>query len=398
MNFPRIQIGRPQRIAAALLLVFFLQCLWVVHHQTLTERDYRFARCGREMWEKPSPLAGYFTSCGNMEDGTLAYRAAGLPLTAQRIVLTAADHFRKPDDRIFTSGSTATTWEMRHELSHVLLLMRLPFIFFGLWLGGGLWWVSRRLFGNEGGALALALYCFSPQVIGSCTYPNNEVLAMWGLYGIVYTAIGVAHAMQGPRSRWRPRIILLAIAFGLTAAAHLLAAILGFIFALGFMFYLAERRRGDVLQILTLTSIATLLILFASYAFRPSAFYYVLVGSGARIGFSLSGVKYLATNLPGAGITIATAVALLLYFGVKRFRYFGNTTPLLVMLVLLPLATTGEKSQPWLWALPFLFTFTGGVFSDVLESRRRKMFLCLTIAIVLAQAGLCIASLPLLLG
>ena len=50
---------------------------------------------------------------------------------------------------------------------------------------------------------------------------------MWGLYGLVYTAMGVAHAMQGPRRKWRPRIVLLTVALGLTAAAHLLAAMVG---------------------------------------------------------------------------------------------------------------------------------------------------------------------------
>ena len=392
-----IHIGAPQRIAAVLLSLFFFQCLWVVDHQDLTARDYRFARCGREMWERPSPLAGYFTTCGNMQDGTLAYRAAGLPLTVQRLVLLAADHFRKPDDRIFAGKGMATTWEMRHQLTYVLLLMRLPFIFFAIWLGGGLWWVSRRLFGNEGGALSLALYCFSPDVIRSCLAPNNEVLAMWGIYGIVYTAIGVAHAMQGPRSKWRPRIAILTVAFGLTAAAHVLAAVLGLIFAFFFMMYLAERRRGDVFQILTITTFGAMLILFASYGFRPSAFYYVFAGSEARIWFSLDGVRHLATSLTSAGITIAISVALLLYVSIRRCRYFGNTTPLLVALILLPILATGEQSEPWLWALPFLFTFVGGVFSDVLQSRRRKLFLVLGGAIVLAQAGLCVAGLPLLL-
>ena len=65
---------------------------------------------------------------------------------------------------------------------------------------GGLWWVARRLFGNEGGFLALGLYCFCPAIVRFAVRPNNEVLAMWGLYGLVYTAIGVAHAMQGPRA------------------------------------------------------------------------------------------------------------------------------------------------------------------------------------------------------
>ena len=83
MTLPRIHIGRPQRLAALLLLAFLAQCLWVVGHQELSTTDYRFARCGREMWERPSPLAGYFTTCGNLNgDGTFAYRVAGLPLTS----------------------------------------------------------------------------------------------------------------------------------------------------------------------------------------------------------------------------------------------------------------------------------------------------------------------------
>src|SRR5208283_5847192 len=61
MTLPRIHFGRPQRLAALLLLAFLAQCLWVVGHQQLSTADYRFARCGREMWERPSPLAGTFT-------------------------------------------------------------------------------------------------------------------------------------------------------------------------------------------------------------------------------------------------------------------------------------------------------------------------------------------------
>ena len=78
--------------------------------------------------------------------------------------------------------------------------MRLPFIFCGLCLGAALWWVTRRLFGDEGGFVALALYCFSPEIVRACTYPNAEILAAFGVFAAVYTAIGVAHAMQGPPS------------------------------------------------------------------------------------------------------------------------------------------------------------------------------------------------------
>ena len=138
----------PQQLAALLLLMLLAQCLWVFHRQTLTSRDYDFARCGREMWEKPDPLAGYFTTCGNIPDGTLGYRVAGLPLTLQRILAG--------------QNEDTSTWEMRHELRYVLLLLHSGFLLTGIFLGGALWWVTRRLFGNPGGFIALAFYCFCP--------------------------------------------------------------------------------------------------------------------------------------------------------------------------------------------------------------------------------------------
>ncbi len=82
------RIGRPQRACGAASAAVLGECLWVIAHQRLTSDDYRYARCGREMWERPRPLAGYFTTCGNLNgDGTFAYRVAGFPLTVQRLLL-----------------------------------------------------------------------------------------------------------------------------------------------------------------------------------------------------------------------------------------------------------------------------------------------------------------------
>src|SRR6267154_1522357 len=204
MKLPRIKIGRPQRLAALLLLFFLAECLWVVNRQQLSQQDYRYAECGREMWERPSPLAGYFTTCGNLNgDGTFAYRVAGLPLTMQRLVMLGADKLRKPENRLYAEGTLhGSMWEARHELFSVKYLLHLPFVFFAIWLGGGLWWVSRRLFGNEGGFFAL----------------------------------------------------------GLTAAAHLLAAMIGFVWAILWMMYLAERRRSHVMQVLVFSAVGALAI------------------------------------------------------------------------------------------------------------------------------------------
>ncbi len=384
MRMPKFEFRRPQMLAAAMLLLFALQCLWIVHRQTLTQTDYRYARCGRELWEKPSPLAGYLTSCGNISDGTFAYRAAGLPLTLERILLG--------------QPSNVSTWEMRHVARNVLLLLRLPFIFFGIWLGGGIWWVSRRLYGDIGGFLALTLYCFSPEMIRACVYPNNEILAAWGLYGVLYTAIGLAHAMQGPRKKWRPRLLLLTVALGLTATAHVVAAILGLVLAFGFMLYLAKDRREQVIPVLAIATTGGFLILVAFYAFHLDALSYVFESADALMWISWANTLHMMSNVSNAGITIAAIATFALYLLHRRSRYFGNTTPLIVALLFFVLETTGVHAQPWLWALPFLFTFIGGVFTDMLESRRRRMFFWLTGAVVVAQVLLTLVSLPLLVS
>ena len=271
--------------------------------------------------------------------------------------------------------------------------MHLPFVLFALWLGAGLWWVARRLFGNEGGFIALALYIFCPAVVASAVRPNNELLAMWGLYGLVYTAIGVAHALQGPRRKWRPRILLLTAALGLTAAAHLLAAMIGFLASLILMFYVAERRRSAVLLILTYSAMGALLIEFAFYSFRLAPFSYIFTGGSGRFWFSILGADTLFFDQSEWPILIAALVSLTVWAASRRSRYFGNTAPLLMFLAVLFLTSTQVFSMPWLWGLPFLFTFVGGVFADALETRQRKLFLATTGLLVVTQAISCLTQL-----
>ncbi len=227
----------------------------------------------------------------------------------------------------------------------------------------------------------------------ACT-PNNEILAIWGFYGAIYASIGVAHALQGPRRKWRPRIILISVAIGLTACAHLSAAIMGIAWAAAFLLYLAERRRSQTIPILIFAAIGSLVLLFFSYSLRPEPFSYIFTGGAALMWFSLDGAHHFFSNPAVAPITIATVIALVLFCGVKRSRYFGNAAPLAVALTLFPLITTQVVSQPWFWALPFLFTFIAGIFADALETKHRKLFLALTIAIIVTQALFCLISLP----
>ncbi len=390
----RFRFNLPQRVAAVLLVLFLVQGLWLTARQALSDRDYQYARCGREMWEKPSPLAGYFTTCGNIHDGILAYRLAGLPLTLNLLAEQGIDLFRKPENRVVQASGQLSTWELRHQLTHLLLLLRLPFLLAGCVLGGALWWVTRRLYGNWGGYTALALYCFSPPVLRACVVPNPEVLAALGIYGGLYTCIGVAHAMQGPRSKWRPRITLLTVIFGIAAAAHIVALPVVALLGLSAMLWVAEGRRTQVLPVVLLASAGALVLLFACYGFSPDAFSYLFRSAAGFLSVSFDPARRFFSTLGNAGITVAAAAALVLYLGIGKARYFGNTAPLLFALILLALVTTGVPASPWLWALPFLLTFVAGVFADAYEGPRGRLAIAAAGAVVLLQAVFCVLSLP----
>jgi hypothetical protein len=390
----RFHFNLPQRIAAGLLALFLAQGLWLTEHQTLTDRDYQYARCGRETWERPSALAGYYTTCGNIHDGILGYRLAGLPLTLNLLIERGLDTFRKPEDKVFQAGGEMSTWELRHQLTHVLLLLRLPFLLAGCLLGASLWWVTRRLYGNLGGYTALALYCFSPAVLRACVAPNAEVLAAVGVYGGVYTCIGVAHSMLGPRHKWRPRIVLLTIAFGVAATSHIAALPVVALLGLLSMLWVAEGRRSQVLPVVLIAVVGALLAVFACYGFSPDAFSYVFRSGAGFLSVSLDPARRFFSTLGNAGIIMAVAAAAVLYLGLKRSRYFGNTAPLLCALVLFPLLLTGTQGSPWLWALPFLLTFASGVLADAYDGPRGRLAMAAAAAIVLLQAVFCTMSLP----
>ena len=327
----RFRFNLPQRIAAVLLVMFLAQGLWLIGHQPLTPQS-----------------SGLY--CG-VHDGILACRLAGVPLA-------------------------------------------LLFLAAGCLLGGGLWWVARRLYGNLGGYTALALYCFSPVALKSCIAPNPEVLAALGVYGGVYTCIGVAHAMQGPVAKWRPRIVLLTAAFSLAAASQIVALPVVALLGLAFMLWVAEGRRRQVLPVVLAAVSGALVFVFACYGFFPPAFSEFLRSAPGLPRFSLEPARQFFSTLTNAGIIAAVVAALALYLVQRRSRYFGNTTPLLCALLLMLLVTTGADDARWLWVLPFLLTFVGGVFADAYEGPRGRLAVAAAGVIVVAQAVLCVRSLP----
>ena len=109
------------------------------------------------------------------------------------------------------------------EFNDYRLLLRLPFLMAGVALGASLWYVARRLYGNIGGYVALILYCFSPLTIGSCGQVGPAVVGAWGGFGLIFTAIAVAHTLYAPREvvlwNWR-RILLMGLSIAICVGAQ----------------------------------------------------------------------------------------------------------------------------------------------------------------------------------
>jgi len=183
-------------------------------------------------------------------------------------------------------------------------------------------------------------------------------------------------------------------AFGLAGAAHIAALPVVALLGLACMLWVAEGRRSQTLPLILAAVAGAMLVVFACYGFSPDAFSYVFRSAAGLLSVSLDPALRFFSTFSNAATTLASAAALVLYLGIRRSRYFGNTTPLLCALVLLLLVLTGTQGAPWLWALPFLLTFIGGVFADAYESSHGRLALAAGGALVLLQVVFCVLSLP----
>ncbi len=194
--------------------------------------------------------------------------------------------------------------------------------------------------------------------------------------------------------RWKPRIVLLTVIFGVAAAAHIVALPVAALLGLALMLWIAEGHRSQTLPVVLAASAGALLLLFACYGFSPDAFSYVFRSGAGFVSFSADPAWRFFSSLANSGTSVAACSASVLYLAVRRSRYFGSTVPLICALVLMALVMTGAPGSPWLWSLPFLATFFGGVFADANERPRGHIALCAGAAVVLLQAVMCILNLP----
>jgi hypothetical protein len=393
--FTRERFGRPQIVAAFLLLAFLAQCLWLVSRRNskLPADEVSRIVIGRNQWMGQAIAA---TPQG-AQDSHLSPDLGMLPTEAK-----AYDPAHSPLwYLVAAAANTMFTKILRVDpFKFWGWLAALPFLIFGTLLGASLWYVARRLYGNAGGYIALALYCFSPAVIQSSAlwFSQPETGATWGAFGAVFTAIAVAHTLYAPREvvlwNWR-RIVLLALSFALAVGSQFSLVIVVPI-ALGFMLYLAPTRRLAALTIWICACALALLLLFATYAFHAGLFWqglrhadyfpilwkaYLMPGAYERV--------FLRLGESSPALLLAFPVAIVAFIAWQRTRYFGNTAPLLVSLLFLVLSVGTPHAAGMgfqLMAVPFLLVFAAGVAADLLESSHRGLvFACLS-GLVMANA------------
>jgi hypothetical protein len=386
----RERVGTPQFVAGLLLLIFVVQCLWLIAHefasQGLTEdNDLDRIVEGVGQWH------------GHYIAGTPT-----VPNLPSELALTRVAHFDSHHSPVwYLVGSLpVAVFDASPDTMYWIWLTRAPYLLFGTLLGASLWYVSRRLYGNAGGYIALTLYCFSPAVIRSSVlwFAQPNIGGVWGTFGAVFTAIALSHTLYAPREvvlwNWR-RIVLLGISLALAVGSHFsLAIIIAVLLVL--MLYVATERRGAAIVILMAAWVAGLGLLFSSYFFHPRVFWSSLSHAVwleiSPRAFAMTGAWLLVfkeTLAGGPVLALLVPAALISYVAWRRTRYFGNAVPLFVSALFLGLrvATPHDPDPVFsLVAVVFLFLFVAGIAADFLETRFRELAASVLTGLLAANA------------
>jgi hypothetical protein len=377
-----------------LLLVFLAQCVWLVSHSLrvgeMDLREWYRIDAGLRRWQATP-------NTSELPDPHSAFAPGPPPRIRDN------DGFDPDHSALWylISSAPLLVWPGKFHSESLWYwgwLARAPFLLFGVMLGASVWYVARRLYGNEGGYIALTLYCFAPGIIraSSVWFAEPETGAAWGAFGAIFTSIAVAHTLYAPREvvlwNWR-RITLLAVSLALAVGSQF-SLVVVVPLGLAFMLYLAPTRRGAAIVIWAAAGAIALVILLAAYFFQLAAFWRGMTHA------TWLGITWQAFSMPGAyreilvqmgqaspALVPALPVALIVYAVWPRARYFGNTAPLLVsaIFLILGLATPHYQGLGFqLVALPFLFVFVAGICSDMLESKNRALVVASVFGLLVA--------------
>jgi hypothetical protein len=393
--FTSERFGRPQFLAGALLMAFLAQGMWLVYSElreiesSAAFEQSRLAAGWRQFHGAGIAGAPFPDSPGSLPL-EVSHDANGFDTQHSPLLslVTAAPLLAWPQRLLDSESSRYWRW-----------LPRLPFLACGIFLGASLWYVARRLCGNAGGFLALTLYCFSPSMIQASAvwHTEPEILAAWGSFGAIFTAIAVAHTLYAPREvilwNWR-RIVLLGVSLAIAVGSQF-SMIIVVPLALAFLLYLAPIRRGAALTIWTSACLLAAALLFATYFFHPRAFFEAMRhasfwGATWR-SFTVSAVypqvaREILRACPALALLLPAAITT--YIVWPRTRYFGNTAPGLVALLFIGLgiAHPDQAGAGFLLAsIPFVLIFVCGILADAMETRHRQLVTASVWALIVAD-------------
>lgn len=374
-------------LAGLLLLVFTAECGWLVAHSApnlVSAEDAFRVQEGLEQWH------------GHGIAGT-----PSIPRDAQLGLQPIREYDPDHSPLWYLIGSALVALLGINPSSALgLWLTHSPYVLAGVLLGASVWYVSRRLYGNAGGYIALALYCFSPTVVRSTAlwFAPPDIAGAWGTFGAVFTAIAVSHTLYAPREvvlwNWR-RIVLLGVSLALAAGSQFALAFVVPVLMM-FMLYLAPGRKSAAQVILFTASAAGLALLFAAYFFHPGIFWQslkharLLTASVAALrmpGAYLQMLKEVTSSGPALAVLVPAALAAYLCW--SRCRYFGNTAPLLMAFLFLALRVASPHDPDSLFSLigvVFLFVFVAGIMADLLETKARELAATVLTAVIAANA------------
>ena len=231
-------------------------------------------------WHRGNSRTKFCGSASSLVSPRDAYDANRSPLW----YLVASAPFAVFPEPIDTATVPASGW-----------LARSPYFVFGLLLGASLWYVSRRLFGNAGGYIALALYCFSPAMIITTALVRSSN-PRWVPFGRHSGRFSLPLRLRTPCTRRAKSCS------GTDAASHCslfrlrlrwggqFSLIVLLPLTLVFMWWVAPDRRGAAFAIWGVAVVLAALQLWAAYGFHSLAMWQSLRNANL---FAFSGQAFV---------------------------------------------------------------------------------------------------------
>lgn len=205
-------------LPAALLLLFALQCVWFLRTQSLTVDEPSHIISGLNGWRL----------------GAFKDHDDNPPLLRLWLTLAIRDE-QWQLDRIHDHAITG----IRPDPEALAIRVRAMNVLLGIVMGVALWLAARRLFSEGAAHVALALYAFSPAMIGNFSLATHDGAATLMTFVVAYQLV-----------RWRERPSWSRTAlFGVLLGVHLMAKFSALpTFALAMALALALKPEGWTLR------------------------------------------------------------------------------------------------------------------------------------------------------